>query len=387
MTPSFPNPELSKSTQSVQSLGAVIAERVDMSGEPKFLNLNDLRTASLTNDKGRIKKLMSDAVDQAQDSRQTMAYSAERSWRVIQSFIREGNERFAMNVLQNMPQEFVSGQQKRANETLSMAARGNMRSAASAMLQAGANPIYVDEQQRTAIMNFSLYGDAPLVKSMLDFAERAAPGGALKALSMADQEGWTSSMFAVTSDAPSPAKREVLNVMKNAGWTFNKPCGHEGFTEIHAASAMNDVAMIKHLVEACGANVNQPSRDHYTPAMVAGQLGAAKSIAELGRLAANLEATQPKTGMSAAHFAAAKGHDAVLQALGAFRIDMQSPCKAPGLETPSQLARQSGHKQTAKLINELDAPAPSLRLENAVERIREMFGNVASTTKNLSLRI
>lgn len=387
MTPSFPNPELSKSTQSVQSPGAVLAERVDMSGEPKFLNLNDLRTASLTNDKGRIKKLMSDAVDQAQDSRQTMAYSAERSWRVIQSFVREGHERFAMNVLQNMPQEFVSGQQRRADETLSMAARGNMRSAASAMLQAGASPVYVDEQNRTAIMNFSLYGDAPLVKSMLDFAERAAPGGAVKALSMADKEGWTSSMFAVTSDAPSPAKREVLNVMNNAGWTFNKPCGKEGFTEIHAASAMGDVAMIKHLVEACGANVNQLSRDHYTPAMVAGQLGAAKSIAELGRLSANLEATQPKTGMSAAHFAAANGHDAVLQALGAFRVDMQSPCSAPGLETPSQLARQSGHKQTAKLINELDAPAPSLQLENAVERIRGMFGNLASSTKSLSLRI
>lgn len=384
----FNNPELSAAIRSGANANTLHLKPIDVFGEGKYLNISELRTAAITSTPDAVKQLMQNALEKAEGNPKTIAYSAERSWRTIQSFVREGEESSAMNILKSMPQEFMSGQQKRADETLAIAGRGNLRSVAMNMLNAGANPLYPDEQKRTAVMNFALMGDAPMVKNCLISAQYTDPEkGVEKALTMGDKDGWITSMFAISSDAPSIAKREVINVIRDAGWKFDKTCGKEGFAEIHLASAISDTTMITHLVKECDANPNQLSRDGFTPGMIAGQLGASKSITELGTLGANLELTQRGTGMSIAHYAAAKGHDDVLLALSAFKVDMQSPRTTGDQETPAKLAKQAGHKDTAKLINELDAPAPTFLLDNATERLRSLLGSLSNTARSgLTLR-
>lgn len=352
-------------------------------GGAALLSVDALRAATQSGDQDSVRQLMANAAS-AQDPK-LVAYGADRAWRVAHSYLREGDERRAIAVMSAMPEVFLrDANGKQVNDALALSARNHMRTVSDALIGWGADPSVKDPQQRTALMHFALHGDAQLLDSALKALEKRFNSAGLQALRQVDADGWPASFFAASSEAPHESKAACLTVMKNRGWDFNQRHGQDGFMEIHLTAGLGDTATIRHLMDVCKADANGVSGNQLTPVMAAAWEGQDKSIPILWSYGSNLDVRRVSDGLSAAHMAAVRHQAPCLEQLNKCGANLQIR-RFDTQETPSDMARHTGLRATARLIDGLQPPTLSPRAEEMAQRLNDLLAPVRRTARALGL--
>lgn len=347
-----------------------------------LLSIECIRSAIATRDTVSMRKIMQDAAN-SEDSK-ILAYSAERAWRMVQNYLREGEEKNAMAILSAMPGVFVDSRRGHdRDDALAISSRSHMRTASSTLIDYGANPAHRDMEQMTALMHFATHGEARLLEDSLYAMEACQPGSSAKAMEQTDAQGWMLSMHAVVGESSQTAKRTTIDVLNKFGFEFNSPQGKDGFTEIHMAAGLGDVATLKQLIQQCDASVNCVSGNNLTPAMTAAYSGEAGVVKVLHESGALLDMRRMSDGMSAAHIAAMKGHESFLWELKGCGANLQIN-SFESQERPADLARQSGHTALSKLINDWQPP-PNPMVEQMAHKLTELLAPMRKSARSMGL--
>lgn len=360
---------------------ASLARAHGRSSAEAVLLVESLRDAVVRDDKQALQTIMA-SVAQASDPK-VIEQSSERAWRLVQTYLREGEELKANAVMLAMPDRTIeAGLGKLKDETLGLAARQHMHNAASTLINWDANPALRDFEGMTPLMHFASNGDSGMLEAGLRQLERRRAGGAKTAMELGDAQGWTVSMYAVVSGADDFDRQQVLAVAKRFGHEFNKPQGKDGFTEIHMAAGLGDSVMIKTLIDHYGASANAVSSNGLTPAMAAAYENEPAGLVMLWSKGADLNIRRVKDGFSAAHMAAVRGNHEVLNELHKCEANLRLP-SFTDQQTPADMARFVNQGKTAQLIDQLQAPPPSPALQAMADRLNEVLAPVRRASRTL----
>lgn len=347
----------------------VLSEGPVLEGSQNLLSIDALRVAASTGDQGAVRAVMDRAAQVQQKN--LLVYSAERAWRLVHSFLREGEELKALNVLREMAPAFCASQRGLdRNEALGLAARSDMRIAAQQLLDMGANPSFPDPEGMTAVMHFCRHADAQLLQKSLMQLESKQRNAAIAALTQTDAEGWMAPMYAIVSGASETARRRTIEVSTQFGFDVNLPHGSQGVRLIDMAAGLGDAGMIGILSRHFGADINSPNPKGLTPLMTAAFAGEAASITALASAGCSLDAQRPMDGATAAHIAAHRGQLECLAALHTGGANLRVRTFETE-ETPADFARQGNQKAALKLLEEL-APSPN-RNRPLADRIKDVL--------------